>query len=609
MRLFITLFILLSSLTLFSQSVEFKANAPTVVEMGEQFKISYSLNQAGNNLKVPTFEGFDLLMGPSTSTSSSFSSINGNVTRSVSYTYTYVLEGVKVGTYKIPAASVSVDGKTYTSNTLTIEVVASSAQGKAKQQGSQNGGQAVRTTAINEETIFVDVDVNRRSLYIGESLVATIKVYTKVDLVNFGQSKFPSFSGFLTEEVPTSQRIELVRQNYKGAIYNVGIIRKMLLFPQHTGEIVIEPFELECIIRQQLSKSRSFFDDFFGNYQDVKIKRESKPVKITVNELPHAGKPLGYSGAVGRIAMKTSISTDTLKANEAITYKVTFSGNGNMKLLEAPLIQFPPDFETYEPKVSKNVKTDENGMNGTVTYEYLIIPRYSGDYTIPAFDFSYFDTQSRAYKTLHGKEYKVHILKGEGREQQEGTTMASVQSFKKEDVRFLGEDIRYIKTGHLDLHFRGIPFYQTLAYWLSFLIPFVLFVAGILINRQRIKANADLVRVKNKAANKMAGKRMKVALTAMKNKNTEAFYDEVLKALWGYVSYKLNIDRSELNRDNISDILAKKSVEKELVDSFIAILDDCEFARYAPGGNTEQKMDEMYNKSVTVITKLDKVIR
>lgn len=606
MRLLVFLGLFFIGASVWGQEVHFEATAPEVVELGEQFRLSYSLNKKGSNLQVPTLEGFDLLMGPSVSQNSSFSNMNGKVTQSFSYIYTYVLEGVKEGTYQIPAATVEVEGKQYRSNPLTIQVV--------KGSGNTNGNRANQarkpdaTAAVNEENLFVKVDVSRRSLYMGESLLATIKVYTRVDLVSFGQSKFPSFSGFLAEEIPTPQRVELNRETYDGKVYNVGVIRKLLLFPQHTGEITIEPFELECIVRQQLSGSRSFFDDFFGNYRDVRARRVSRPVKIMVKELPAAGKPLGFSGTVGNITMRTSLSADTLNANEPLTYKVIFQGTGNLKLIEAPVINFPPDFDSYEPKVTKDIKTTDNGMSGTITYEYLVIPRYSGDYRIPAVHFSFFDPRTNGYKSLSGKVYDIHVRKG-AEKGNTATGPTSVQSFKKEDVRQLGQDIRYIKTGNLSLHTRGNGFYGTPWYWLAFLVPLVLFIIGTILNRRRIRANADLARVKNKAANKMARKRMKVAAAAMKAHNAAAFYEEVLKALWGYVSYKLNIDKAELNRDNISDLLKRKNVEDVLIQEFISVLDTCEFARYAPGAESDQEMDKVYSGGIDIITKLDKAIR
>lgn len=605
--LIILLFI--SSLV-YSQNVEFKASAPSVVAVGEQFRLSYSVNGEGTDLKVPTLEGFDLLMGPASSQSSSFSSINGKVTQSVSYTYTYVLEGTKEGTFQIPAATITVDGKKYQSNTLRIQVVKGSANSNATRSDGQKADQPDASASVNESNLFVKVDVSRRSLYLGESLMATIKVYTKVDLTNFGRSKFPPFDGFLAEEVPTPQRIELVRETYDGQIYNVGIIRKVLLYPQHTGQITIEPFELECIVRQRMAGGgRSFFDDFFGNYRDVRAMRRSKPVTVTVRELPQDGKPLGFSGTVGKVSMSTSLSSDTISANDALTYKVTFEGTGNLKLLRAPSISFPLDFEVYDPKETRDIRVTEAGMTGSVSFEYLIIPRYSGEYKIPGIRFSYFDPQTNSYKMITGKDYNIHVRKGAEKGTIAAEGSAAVKSFKKEDVRLVGEDIRYLKTGPLKLKEAGVRFFGTTSYWLALLIPFLLFVVGAILNRRRIKANADIVRVKNKAANKMARKRLKVAAGAMKNHNAEQFYDEVLKALWGYMSYKLNIDRAELNRDNISEILQQKGVDEDRTREFIAVLDTCEYARYAPGSNSDQEMGKVYSDSIEVITRLDKAIK
>ena len=589
----------------YAQNVEFKASAPSVVAVGEQFKLEYTLNKEGDNLKVPTLEGFDLLMGPSVGQSFYSSNINGKMTQNVTFSYTYILEGTKKGTFQIPGATVIIDGKEYTSNALKIEVVEGSRNSNGNQAATNRPVQPDANATVNDNNLFVKVEVSRRSLYMGESLMATIKVYTKVDLVNLGRTKFPDFNGFLAEEVPTPQRIELVREAVDGQIYNVGTIRKVLLYPQHTGEITIEPFELECIVRQRLANGgRSFFDEFFGNYKDVRAMRRSKPVTIQVKELPQLGKPAGFGGTVGNVTMATSLSADTVNANDAITYKVTFRGTGNLKLLKAPTINFPLDFEVYDPKESRDLNITENGTTGSVSFEYLIIPRYSGDYKIPAIRFSYFDSQSNTYKTIAGAEYNIHVRKGADKGQVETSAGNQVKSFKKEDVRKVGEDIRYLKTEGLNLKAAGVRFFGT-----TLLIPFVLFVVGAVLNRRRIKANADIVRVKNKAANKMARKRLKVAASAMKNHNAEQFYDEVLKALWGYMSYKLNIDRAELNRDNISEILQSKGVEEDRIKEFIAVLDTCEYARYAPGSNSDQEMGKVYTDSIDVITKLDKAIR
>lgn len=604
--LIVLLLCVIGGTKVFAQGTTISVSAPSVVEVGEQFKLSFVLNQQGDNLQLPTLKGFELLAGPSLSTSISMSSVNGKMSQTSEYTYTYVLEGREEGDFTIDPVTFTVDGKQVRSESVKIKVIKGSGkpQGGNSQGKDQNEEVAV-SNSISEDNLFLRLELNRNSLYVGESLVATLKVYSRVDLSNFGRSKFPPFDGFLAEEVEVP-RIELKREDYNGKIYNVGVLQKTILFPQHAGVLTIEPYELECMVRQRLGSTNSMFDEFFGNYRNVRVMRRSKPVKITVKNLPEAGKPLGFSGTVGNIAMTTSMSPETLKANDALTYKVVFQGSGNLKLIEAPKITFPHDFEVYDPKVTKDIRTTESGTAGTVTFEYLVIPRFAGDFTIPAVQYSFFDSNTGTYKMLNGKEYSVHVEKGD--DSSVGTGQAALQSFKKEDVKMLGQDIRFIKTGESDLTSKGILYFATSKYWLSFLIPFILFVIGMILNRRRIKANADLVRVKSKSANKMAQRRLKAAAVAMKAGNSELFYQAVLSGMWGYVSDKLNIAASELNRDNISDHLTRRGADATLIQNFIEVLDHCEYARYAPGANQGEEMDKVYNDSITVITKLDKAI-
>lgn len=588
----------------FAQDVKLEASAPSVVGVGEQFKLVYTLSKKGENMKLPTLKGFELLMGPSVSEAQNVTIINGKATVEASVTYSYILIADEEGEYTIDPATIVVDGKEIKSKSLKIKVVKDEGTSRANRGQEQTDTREV-SGRITEDNLFLRLEVNRSSLYVGESLVATLKVYSRVDLNGFGRTKFPAFDGFLAENVDVP-RVELKREEYNGKIYDVGVLKQDVLFPQHAGVLTIEPFELDCRVLQRVGGAPDYFDSFFGNSRTVTVLRRTKPVKITVKNLPEAGKPLGFSGMVGTLSMSTSLSPDTLKANDALTYKVIFKGTGNLKLLEAPRISLPPDFDIFDPKVTKDLRTTVSGSTGTVTYEYLLIPRFAGDYTIPSIEYSFFDPLAAKYKVLKGKEYKVHVLKGN--DTGGGIPGNTVQSFKKEDVRMLGEDIRYIKTGNSALKAKGVQYFASTAYWLSFLIPFILFVIGMILNRRRIKANADLVRVKSKAASKMAQKRLKAAAVAMKSGNSELFYQEVLKALWGYVSFKLNIEVSELNRDNINEHLTKRGASAELIQNFIDVLDHCEYARYAPGSNQGEEMDKVYKDGLTVITKLDKAL-
>ena len=598
--LFLLLILLVNAVPGFCEEIQFTASAPKVVEVGEQFRLTFSINERGKNLQLPKLNNFTILMGPSTSSSMSTQIINGKMTTSSSYSHTYVLVAEKEGKHRISPAQITVKGEQIQSNSITIEVVKGNSKAKQnKQQRQRNSAAAQR---ITQENLFVKVDVNRRSVYMGEPIVATIKVYTRLSISGFGDSKFPSFQGFLSQEVPTTSQINLERENINGTIYNTGVIRKLLLFPQHTGEITIDPFELECIIRQRKGRqARSFFDDFFDAYQDVRVPRRSKPVKIRVKEFP-ANAPASFHGAVGDFKLKATMDKDSVKANDAITLKVMISGNGNLKLIDPLKLDIPADFEGYAPKTNQNLKSSPRGMIGSTSFEYLIIPRHGGEYTIDPAAFTFFDPRTRQYKTLKTPQFKIKVSKGS---QQEASSVVS--NFSREDVKFIGKDIRFIKTSDYTPRIKGEVFFGTLNFYLGYLIPLFLFMLIYLFNRKRIKENADVVRVKNKRANKMAMKRLKNAALSLKQNQREQFHDDILKALWGYTSDKLNLPLANLNKENIVDILSTKNVDQSLIDKFMEILNICEFARYSPSSDTSE-MDNLYQETMDTITKLEKNI-
>ncbi|MPQ46414.1 protein BatD [Marinifilum sp. N1E240] len=592
-----TIFISASAI---AEEVKFTAAAPKVVEAGEQFRLVYSVNQKGKELKMPSLAGFRVLAGPSTSRSSNSQYINGKWSSATSYTYTYVLLAEKEGKYTINPAKIKVKDYEFTSNSLNVEVVKANEKPQGN-QGAQQQNQA-SATKITQANLFVKVDVDRKSVYMGEHVVATIKVYTRLNIAGFGDSKFPSFNGFLSQEIPTSGQISLQRENVNGTIYNSGVIRKLILFPQHTGNITIDPFELECIIRQRRSSGkRGFFDDFFDNHQDIRVPRKSKPLTIRVKDFP-SNKPASFDGAVGKFKLSATIDKDSVQANDAVTLKVKISGNGNLKLINPPEFDFPADFEVYDPKTNQNLKNTAKGTTGSTTFEYLIIPRHAGNYEIPPVDFSYFDPKAKIYRTRSTPKFNIKVGKGSG-----DASATVISSFSKEDVKFIGKDIRFIKTNVFTPRIKGEVFFGTMNFYLGYIIPFVLFILAFVFNRKRIKENADVARVKNKRANRVAMKRLKAASASLKAKQKEQFYDEILKALWGYTSDKLNLPLSDLNKENITEILQGKDVEQELINDFITILDTCEFARYAPSSGSSE-MDELYAKTMETITKLEKSI-
>ena len=402
----------------YAQNVEFWVSTPAVVTVGEKVRITYTLDGEGL-WKAPDWEivdwgeGLKKLYGPRLSESVSFFVKDGSQVQCLSYSYTYVLEGVKEGIYDIDPAMVMIEGKQYVSNALNIKVVGNSTGDSKKDGQGEFGIKSDTSLVIPEKELYVETNVSRHSLDIGESLMATMKIYSQVNLVKLENIKLPKFTGFLAKQIASPQLIDFSRENYNGEIYDVAVICKMLLFPQHIGEITIDPVELECIVQPNRAEGQSFFDFFFGNNSKVRVMRQSKPVTLTVKELPLANKPAGFSGTVGSIRMFTSLSADTVNTDAALTYKVVFSGSGNLQLLQAPSVCFPLSFEVNVPKETRNIQITENGMTGTVVFEYVLIPRYSGEYRIPAFHFSYFDSQSNTYKTVLGKEYRVLVHEDE----------------------------------------------------------------------------------------------------------------------------------------------------------------------------------------------------
>lgn len=585
----------------FADKTKFTVKAPNVVALGEKFQLSYSLNEKGKKLKLPSLSGFQILMGPSVSTSRSTQYSNGKRTSSSSYTYTYVLLSEKEGKYILEPAEITVDGKLIKSNSHTIEVIK---EYKRKKQNNTHGRQSAQAQRITQDNLYIKVNVDRKSVFMGEPIKATLKIYSRTqNIVNLEPVKIPAFQGFLTQEIERNNSGALQAENVNGEIMYTFVWNEYLLFPQHEGEIVIEPWQLNCIVQQSVqARARGFFDDFFNNYKNVRVPRKSKVVKIKVKPVPN-NAPASFDGAVGKFRMTTSLNQDSVKVDDAITMKVKISGNGNMKLINPLKFNFPADFEVYDPKTSQKLKSSARGMTGSTTFEYLIIPRHAGDFTIPANEFTYFDPKAKRYRTKLSPEFKIHVDKGEG-----VSANPIISSFTKEDVKFIGKDIRFIKTNNFDPILKGEIFFGTLNFYLAYILPLFVFILAFIFNRKRIKENADVAKMKNKRANRVAMKRLKTAALNLRANKKDAFYDEILKALWDYISDKFNLPLSDLSKDNIKDIFNEKEVEQEIITDFMEILDTCEFARYAPTSGSSE-MDSLYQKTIETITKLEKNIK
>ncbi len=602
MRQFCLVFLLLflnSSTLLNAQDIQFTASAPGVVEQGEQFRLVFTINRKTEQFTLPVLQDFNVLMGPSTSYNQSTSVINGKLSRNISYTYTYILQAMAEGEFVIPAAMVIVEGKRHESQPLKIEVVSGSSEESSIVEGTTTSLQG-----IGNEDLFVRLIVDKREIYQGDRLTATIKIYSRVNLSGFDDVRYPDFAGFLREDIETPPLQSLVRENVNGQIYGTGVLSRFVLFPQKSGDLVIDPVEITALVQQRVSSqsSRSFFDDFFDSYQTLRKDISSPEIKIKVKPLP-AGKPLAFSGAVGSFRMEASLDKNEVLTNEAVTLRIKVLGQGNLKLIQAPGIDFPLDFESYDPKVTSNIKSSMSGTSGSKTFEYLMIPRFAGKFRIPPVKLSYFDPVETRYKSLSSGEFQIIVEKGEN---EEGLTMVSSPS--KEDIRFIGKDIRFIQTGAVELRLIGNTLWGKLWFFFLYLVFFLVFGLVYFLRKRKRMEQANVMLAKNRKASKLARKRLKNASHYLKDSNEGALYEAILKALWGYLSDKLSIPASGLSRENIAVNLEKHGIAKDLVRAFSDLLDECEYAQYAPQvSGSEMKL--VYEKAVKMIVKLEQKLK
>ena len=589
-----------------NDKITFTAAAPEVVVSGDQFRLTFTVNsQKVRDFRAPSIKGFEVLMGPSRSTQSSTQIINGNVTSTSTITFTYILMAEKEGTYSIPGATIVADGNNYTSNSVSIKVLPPDQS--AGQSNGRGGVSSARNQAnagkITDKELFITATASKSKVYEQEAILLTYKIYTQVNLTQL-HGDMPDLKGFHTQEVELPSQKQWSLEHYNGKNYNTTVYSQYVLFPQQSGKLEIPSITFEGTI-SQLVASDDPFDAFFNggsNYINIKKNIVTPKLTIDVKELP-AGKPANFSGGVGEFTLSSSISTQELKTNDAVTIKLVISGTGNMKLINTPEVGFPQDFEIYDPKVDNKFNLTREGLTGTKVIEYLAIPRHAGTYTIPAIEFSYFDLKSQAYKTLKTDSYTLNVAKGEGNADQ---VIANFTS--KEDLKVLGKDIRYIKTGNTHLTEKGKYFFGSTSYYVWNIIPLALFIGFMIIYRKQAMENANVAKVRTKKANKVATKRMKNAGKLLAEKKTEAFYDEVLKAMWGYISDKLNIPVSQLSKDNIEEELNKYGVSEDLIKAFISTLNECEFARYAPG-NQNEAMDKVYSSTIDIISKMENCIK
>ena len=591
----------------FADKVSFVASAPDVVVVGDQFRLSYTVTtQKVKDFRAPSIKGFDVLMGPSRSEQSSTQIVNGSVSSTSSITFTYILMANTAGEFTVPGASIVADGNQMISNSVKIKVLPQDQNHNSSRRNNDNSSsiQPSSNASVSNQDLFITATASKTNVYEQEAFVLTYKIYTRESNLQLNNAKLPDFKGFHSQEIEMTTNARWTPEHYKGRNYYTTVYRQFVLFPQQSGKLFIEPAQFQMTVNKPVQSADPFDAFFNGGNNVIEIKKPitTPKIAINVNPLP-AGKPTNFLGGVGEFNISSSINSKELKTNDAITIKLVISGTGNLKLISNPEIKFPDDFEVYDPKVDNQVRLTKEGLTGNKVIEYLAIPRHAGTYKIPGVSFSYFDIRSKSYKTLNTEDYVINVEKGAGNADQ---VIANFTN--KEDLKVLGEDIRYIKQNEVTFQPKGSFFYGSMSYWLFYIIPALAFILFFIIYRKQAAENANVAKMRTKKANKVAIKRMKLAGKLLSENKKDVFYDEVLKALWGYISDKLNIPVSRLSKDNIEEKLRNHGVSEELIKEFLNALNDCEFARFAPG-DENQAMDKVYSSSIEVISKMENSIK
>jgi hypothetical protein len=602
---------------------KFYASAPKSVPQNGNFQLSFTLeNGNGNNLKPPSVSDFQVLGGPNTSTSMQW--VNGNVTQSI--TYTYILRPKNQGAFKIGKASIQVAGVTMESNELSVQVTAPvAAQQQQRRQQNPfdpfddpffNGGgqeeeqeQPQANTADLEkqlkDDVFIRLVVNKNSVYKGEMLTATYKLYFRQNLAGTNVTKAPAFDGFWSQQVELDPNRKQAIETVNGKQYYAVDILKYNLYPQRAGALPVAGCEMNAVAQVQVrSNSRSFFGSFFGQVQQVPMTLKANAATVNVKELPDAGKPADFAGAVGTYKFETSLSNKEAKTDEPITYTLKISGTGNLKFVDAPALTFPEEFEVYDPKTKENISNGAAGMSGTKQYDYLLIPRQPGDYTIEAKTFSWFEPASAKYFTVKSPEFTVKVS---GEPSKNVNANVAATGVAKEEVSLVGQDIRYIKTSTPEFK-KGNSFFGSASFVAMYSAPFLLFLGLVVAKRRNEDLAADVIGTKRRRALKLAKKRLSLAAKHLAKSDKKSFYDEVSRATWGYLGDKLNIDMAELSKDNVEEKLLAKNAKAETISKLKSLLNTCELALYSPVGEGSE-MKTNYDTAMNLMADLEDEVK
>ncbi len=573
------------------------------VAVGEQFQVTFALNASGSGFTGPSFDDFIVLGGPNASTSIQI--INGSMSQT--QTFSYYLRARSEGTFPIGSASIVSNGRKYESPPFTIEVVKGSGQVQQpdRQQPSDDG-------TVADEDVFIRATIDRERVLRGQGLVATYKLYTRVSLVNYAVTKAPALNGFWTQDIQLPSQLNLTTEVIRGVQYHVGVLKKVVLYPQQSGTLTVDPMEGEVIARVKVSRRRNAQDPFdifndpffsnpfgFGSVRDVKVKLRSNALKVRVDALP-PNAPATFKGSVGRFTFEAGLDRKETRENDPVTLRIRIKGNGNLNLIDPPDPSFPPDVESYDPKVIDQFATTASGTAGTKTFEYLLIPRHAGTYTIEPVAFTYFDPDNRKYQTLSSPSFTLIVQRAEGGSGGGATVIAAPS---KSDVQVLGSDIRFIRTGKTVFLHAGRGFYGSPVFWSLSLSPVFLFVGLFFFKRNRDRRNADRLAVRSRRANRMAQKRMAAARKLLDGGDTARFFDETANAIWGFLSDKLAIPVAALSRESAREGLVARQVGTDDIDAVMKALDDCELARFAAAQGVDA--GTTYTEAVRILSALE----
>lgn len=581
------------------QDIVFEASSQMMVSSDESFRVEFTINAKPDrgSFTPPSFDGFDVVAGPVESNATSVEFINGNMTKKVSRTYTYVLMPRAAGTFTIGAASVVCDKTEYRSNTLAIEVVDAAAASERRRDNasSDNVGKGVA-----KDDILMRLTLSRTEVFKGEPIKAVFKIYSRASIVGYDGIKFPSFNGFWAHELDT-ENAQWQRETLNGKVYDALVVREYLLYPQQAGTLAIEPAEITAIAQVVVQNNRNF-DPFFGGHEvyEVRHKAQSDRVNIRVKALP-AGAPESFAGAVGQFTMDARQPESDVTANSAVTYTVRISGTGNLTFVQAPKLMLPSSFEQYSVKTTESVRQQGQGMSGYRQFEYPFIARASGEFDIPAVEFTYFDPQTVSYRTLASKPMTIDVAS-------DGTAGTPVvTTLSKEEIQVIGRDIRFIKLGKAGLRESGNASFMYRAYYVAMAAVALLFAMIYAVLRKRIRDRRNTVLIRGRRANKIAVKRFKAAEKFMNARDKQSFYDEMLHALWGYMSDKFNIPVANLTKENVREELHKRGISEQESRRFSDIISKCDEAQYSPAASAQ--MHEVYAEGVNLISMIESVIK